>query len=185
MDNHDRLPKESDKAWQAFQYYRGMGANRDRKDFLEHIKSGTHHDPSRSIKATASTIQTWSSRFDWAERLQAWDAEIQRQASVEQAEEQKKEQLERLEVFRKVADQGAVANIAAASSLSKVQANLAKKVQIIVEGANVDNLDDLERVSGVLERFNRALNGTAQALNGTFDLKTKIEGLDVVLEMIE
>ena len=57
----DRLPKESAKAFAAFQLYRNQGYNRSIS------KVSIQKRKSRSL------IQRWSKTHNWVERAQAWD----------------------------------------------------------------------------------------------------------------
>lgn len=73
----ERQPGESSVAYQAFSHYRD--------------------NPKRSLRATAaamdrglSTLAAWNSRWSWQQRVQAWDAELdrrKREAAVAEVEE--------------------------------------------------------------------------------------------------
>lgn len=70
----DRLPNETDKAWQAFKDYLELGGGRRltylREKYLKE-KEENKAVPTVSIK----TIEKWSHYYNWAERAREWDVE--------------------------------------------------------------------------------------------------------------
>ena len=78
---YERLPEESDKAWQAFVVYRDMAPVRE---FVRVAKQ-----QGCSVK----TVHQWSSLYTWRRRVAAWDDELDRQrrkAEIEAVREMKK-----------------------------------------------------------------------------------------------
>ena len=67
----DRQPNETEKAWQAFQIYREMpllGPLELRRSF-KNLAPKIGHDHS-------GTVQMWSSKYNWQERVKAYDANM-------------------------------------------------------------------------------------------------------------
>ena len=57
----DRLPRESDQAWQAFREYRDLGPGRTAQRVADIVGKSTFH------------IHTYSSRFAWVQRARAFE----------------------------------------------------------------------------------------------------------------
>jgi Phage terminase small subunit len=64
----DRRLREPTRAYEAFRRYRDAGPLRSLAPIAEHVG------------ARASTVRTWSSRYEWAARAVAWDDEVHRLA---------------------------------------------------------------------------------------------------------
>ena len=77
MTPWEQQPKESAKAFEAFALYRDLGpAERSVREVA------------RRLGKSATLIAKWSSRDEWVERAQAWDAEqdrVRREAMQEEA----------------------------------------------------------------------------------------------------
>lgn len=58
----DRLPKETDKAWEAFQIYRDMGPKRSQRAV------------GRVLSKSSSLMKRWSQKYNWPDRAHAFDA---------------------------------------------------------------------------------------------------------------
>ena len=69
----ERQPEETTKAFEAFRVYRDLGAERSI------AKAG------KQLGKNRVTLEGWSSKFNWVERVAAWDAEQDRIARQEQA----------------------------------------------------------------------------------------------------
>lgn len=65
----ERLPKETTEAFEAFKEYRDMGAERSL------AKVGA------KLGKSTELMERWSARHDWVKRVQAWDDEVEREAS--------------------------------------------------------------------------------------------------------
>lgn len=65
----ERLPNETPEAFEAFKEYRDMGAERSVAKVGEKLGKNT------------SLMERWSAKNDWVKRAQAWDDEIEREAS--------------------------------------------------------------------------------------------------------
>jgi len=72
-DVWERQPRESDKAWAAFCYYRDMEPRSTRKAAVALGKSG-------------SMVSQWSHRWRWQDRIRAWDNHLN---GIYQAEREK------------------------------------------------------------------------------------------------
>jgi hypothetical protein len=76
-ESWERAPFESAKAFHAFCHFRDAGAGRSiAKGWSSHratcgVQTGTGRVPSR--------WKTWSSRWGWVERADAWDADVEKQ----------------------------------------------------------------------------------------------------------
>lgn len=61
-----------------------MGAGRKLVDLLKHYQTLSSFSSSyEAPTSSASTIQTWSSRYNWSERAQAYDAEWEQRKNIE------------------------------------------------------------------------------------------------------
>lgn len=79
MRAFEREPGESGKAFAAFEVYRSLGPGRSLRTVAEHVY-GTRW------KTGKRTVEKWSSRFDWVDRVAAFnarDAMIAREAVEE------------------------------------------------------------------------------------------------------
>lgn len=65
----ERLPNETPEAFDAFKEYRDMGTERSVAKVGEKLGKNT------------SLMERWSAKNDWVKRAQAWDDEIEREAS--------------------------------------------------------------------------------------------------------
>lgn len=71
----ERQPEETTKAFEAFRVYRDLGAERSI------AKAG------KQLGKNRVTLEGWSSKFNWVERVAAWDAEQDRIARQQQLKE--------------------------------------------------------------------------------------------------
>lgn len=71
----ERLPNETPEAFEAFKEYRDMGAERSVAKVGEKLGKNT------------SLMERWSAKHDWVKRAQAWDDEIEREASKNRLKE--------------------------------------------------------------------------------------------------
>lgn len=173
----ERLEKETDKSWQAFQDYFAMGQGRSVRGLHTQYmakRSKKIIPPTKSYK----TLLLWSSRYGWDGRVKAADKAAEEERLQRMKEEQDREYMERLRSFRKVADQSVTFSmVTSASTLKSVQA-IAEKVVERIQLETQTNLKDLMTVAQVLDLLTRNTNQG-------FDLKAKIEGLDAVLQQLE
>jgi hypothetical protein len=71
FDLWDRLERESPQAWEAFQTYRDMGANRSIRKVAEQLSK------------TRSLLERWSREHQWQKRTIAYDRDIDRRWQAE------------------------------------------------------------------------------------------------------
>ena len=64
----ERQSREGTKAWEAFQVYRDLGTDRSIRQAAEQLGK------------SAKTLQEWSTRHAWMDRVAAWELEQDRQA---------------------------------------------------------------------------------------------------------
>lgn len=74
----ERQKSESTKAFEAFQIYRDMGTNRSISKVAQQLSK------------SKPLLTRWSAAYGWVERVQAWDAEQDREARQAQIDEIKK-----------------------------------------------------------------------------------------------
>lgn len=75
----ERQERDTDKSWAAFVYYRDMGASRNLRIAAEELGY-----------SDATTLWKWSWKYDWTDRVRAWDIEqdrVRRKAHLEEVEE--------------------------------------------------------------------------------------------------
>lgn len=65
----ERLPEEGTEAFEAFREYRDMGEKR------------TQAKVGEKLGKSETLMSRWSAEYDWVKRAQAWDDEVERQAS--------------------------------------------------------------------------------------------------------
>jgi hypothetical protein len=75
---YKRLPSDTDKSFEAFCIYRDMGANRS----LEKL--------AQALGKTKANFEQMSRRFNWQERVAAYDASLDEKHLDKQAERQEK-----------------------------------------------------------------------------------------------
>lgn len=73
----ERQKGESEKAYEAFSIYRDMGSER------------TLIAVAQRLKKSRTLIDRWSARWNWQERVLAYDNELQKEAKAEAAKELK------------------------------------------------------------------------------------------------
>lgn len=81
----EQQPGEGDKPWEAFVLYRDMGASRSQQAVADKLGKSTN------------LIYRWSSRWNWAERISAWNNEndrIMRQDQISEIAEMRKRHAE-------------------------------------------------------------------------------------------
>lgn len=90
METWDRQPQESAKAHSAFLDYCRMGPGRSLGK-LSAIYRQKDGDPTAGIPPTRllRTLERWSSKYGWQKRVEAWDAELQRQEQARWEERQR------------------------------------------------------------------------------------------------
>lgn len=71
----EQQPDESSKAYEAFVFYRDLGAGR------------TMIEVARSLKKSYSLIRRWSENWNWDERASAWDNHLTEKAADKAAQE--------------------------------------------------------------------------------------------------
>ena len=74
----ERQDGETAKAFEAFAIYRDMGPDRSLRKVVQ------------SLNKNLTTIAEWSSKYDWVNRVAAWDAEQDRIARQQQINDIKK-----------------------------------------------------------------------------------------------
>lgn len=77
-DPWERQEGETPRAYEAFCAYRDMGPNR------------SINKTAQQLTKNRTTIAEWSTKYEWVKRVAAWDAEQDRIARQEQAEEIRK-----------------------------------------------------------------------------------------------
>lgn len=78
VDPWERQEGETPKAFEAFSIYRDMGIDRSLRKVVQHLNKNL------------TTIAEWSSKYEWVDRVAAWDAEQDRIARLEQIKDIKK-----------------------------------------------------------------------------------------------
>jgi hypothetical protein len=74
---YERLEKESKKAFEAFQMYRDMGADRSIRKVA------------KELGKSQQLLSRWSAQYDWVDRANKYDAEMDRIALLQQEKERK------------------------------------------------------------------------------------------------
>ena len=86
IDNHswDRQPGETNASWEAFRRYRDMPSSRRTITALqrmfenERAAAEDEGDMDNVPSVQYATLNEWANRYNWAIRVAAWDAEIDR-----------------------------------------------------------------------------------------------------------
>lgn len=138
----DRLPDETEKAYSAFVHYCGLGYNRSLADL------------GNLLGKSASWAESWSSRYNWQERVKVYDDQIHLLVATEQA----KAHLSEIEKLRKRSSELADKLLKAAEvileriiaesseiyinaqSLNVVSSTMAKALDIHSHGLGIDAL---------------------------------------------
>jgi len=174
----ERVPGETDKAWQAFQDFFAMGQGRSIK--LLHRQYSEQNRKKRNVTPTKSykTIAGWSSVYKWDERVKAADKEIEAERLQAIKDEQKREQIERLKAFRGAADQSAILSVATSAKTLKGMQAIAEQVLNQINLDAQTSLKDLALVAQVLQLLTR---NTQEG----FNLKAQIEGLESIIQELD
>ena len=94
-----RQKGESTKAHQAYLDYREMGVGRSLRKLQElYTCEDAPHAPDNLPTKHITTIERWSSRYDWQTRIIEWEAYLQaeREAAAEKARQDEREKRARL-----------------------------------------------------------------------------------------
>lgn len=79
-----RRSDETEHAFRAFALYRGLGPERSLSRVAEAVlgrgKAGKKPGKGRGLASTVRRVERWSSQHEWAKRVAAWDAEVDRVA---------------------------------------------------------------------------------------------------------
>jgi len=79
--------RESHRAYQAFCLYRDMGAQRSIRNLFNSFTIRQTSDSQALVPAERiSKLWSWSAKYDWPARAQAWDSELERQSREAQIE---------------------------------------------------------------------------------------------------
>src|SRR5687768_7369366 len=65
----ERRPRESNQAFLAFEFYRGLELNRSIERTCQGLDRGPHY---------VRLLERWTTRWGWVERARAWDTHLQR-----------------------------------------------------------------------------------------------------------
>lgn len=74
----ERQKKESEKAYEAFLVYRDLGAKR------------TFAAVAEQLQKSGSLIRRWKDRWEWTERVRAYDNELEKEARAKAVSDRKK-----------------------------------------------------------------------------------------------
>ncbi len=94
-----RLENETDKAWQAFQDFRDMGAGRSVVELVRQYKAkkGNGEIPPTT---SDSTLRNWAFENRWTERARAWDAEQEKKRVAQKELEDQEKWISKVEAYR-------------------------------------------------------------------------------------
>lgn len=158
-------PDETSKAYQAFEVYRDLGSGRSME------KVGAILGKSRG------TIEPWAQRFDWAERVRAFDEDVAARAAdkafesavavrARQAQHAKAIQLRAMQKFAAVGPEGM--SVAEATRAWQVGSEAERKALGIDERVLVLRRDEVppEEAARLIEELRRleAIEGPARLL---------------------
>ena len=87
----DRLPNETDKAWQAFQDFLQMGTSRSLAELHQRYTKQSARDCNPVPTKSVSTLETWSHKFNWFDRAREWDEKEEERRREYLREKQQKE----------------------------------------------------------------------------------------------
>lgn len=164
-----RLNNETDKAWVAFQDYRNLGIGRSLSKLARKYQEESKAENGGRIPPTKSekTLGNWSDKFDWVERVKAWDraqdkekAEIQRKKRREQWEAE-------VEAYRD-------RNKRAGSALFELAVTLSKKSLATIKKDELDTEQAIRTLSAIA-RLTEVAQSTEGTALGVADL---LESLD-------
>ncbi|RAM52031.1 MAG: hypothetical protein C6Y22_08310 [Hapalosiphonaceae cyanobacterium JJU2] len=120
-DIWERLPDEPIKAWTAFVTYRDMGLSRTYVRTCEALnRPASYRKP----------IEKWASRFNWQERVRAYDAHIDRLNRNFHESEKRSEYARKVEAYRDEMEKLSAAMVAmGARAIAILQRELASRLQ--------------------------------------------------------
>lgn len=125
----DRLPNETDRAWQAYQDFRDMGAGRTVRELGRRYKE---QKGNKSTPPTSSyqTLKNWAFENNWNERVRAWDAEQQRRDIESQKEARRRQWEADVEQYRKRNQEiGGIAFVSAVNLLQEANYTMSYESQ--------------------------------------------------------
>lgn len=166
---YDRLPEETDKAFQAFILYRDMGAQRTQEKVLEALGKTTGY---------LRQLQEWSGLYRWVERSAAYDAHIDTQARKvleREAIKRRADMLKRHALLGKVLQQKSAAYLdkhgidksSDAISAAKIGTEMERKAEglpeYMMEVVNADDSELARQYHALLAEIGLAGSGDAEA----------------------
>lgn len=159
----ERLPRESNPAWLAFQAYRDMGLER------------TTAKVSKALDLASSMIWEWSRRWDWVERCRAYDAYQQRLKD----EAHDREMVAAAELWERRRLKAAGHKWDVSKQLASV---VRRKLESIEDPSKID-INDLIKLATLMNALMDSALATAEGADDSFDAhNATYEELEVYLK---
>lgn len=156
MSIYERQPGETTKAYSAFCIYRDMGANRS----LE--------STAQTLSKSVQPIKTWSVKWEWVKRAEAWDIEQDFLRQKEAIVANRKQYKKNLAEFQKN-------HLAVGRAAFKAAATATRQILEFVEKSeSISSWDDANKAANII-----------RSLSPIADLWAKALAVDRLLERLE
>jgi hypothetical protein len=156
MAIYDRLPGETVKAYDAFCAYRDMGVERSLRDLGEQLNKAT------------TVVARWSVKYNWMERVSAWDTDQDYLMQKEAIKSRQKEYREQLSEFRRN-------HLQVGKAAFKSSATCVKQIMDFMEkNESILTLDDANKAANIV-----------RSLMPVADLWAKALAVDKLLERLQ
>lgn len=158
----ERLPDETPRAYECFKAYLDAGPSRQVKEVYR-LETGR-----TKARAVAGVWNGWISRYNWQERVRAYDAYCDRKAHEAAIESRKKEHADKLEQFRKAHEQFGMGGMDVSLRALKLLSEFLKSE------VKITTLADAERVGRLINLSAASSQAWADALG----VRTLLDQLD-------
>jgi hypothetical protein len=138
MDVWQKQPEESAESFQAFCAFRDLDPS---KRVIRHAAEELFGE--KFIERDAARFGTWSAKFGWIRRSEAWDVERDRQkqeATLEEVREMGRRQVLAARTLQKIADISAERELAKLEAEDGYQLNPALILQFATQGASMERV---------------------------------------------
>jgi hypothetical protein len=159
----ERLPRETNPAWRAFQVYRDLGLER------------TMAKAAKALDLASSLLWEWSKRWDWVDRSQAWDAYQQR--LKDEAHDLAMQEAALLWERRRLKAAGCKWDVS-----NKLASVVRRKLESIDDPSKID-INDLIKLATLMNALMDSALATAEGGDDSFDAhNATYEELEVYLK---
>lgn len=184
---YERQPRETDRAWQAFLFYRDFGIERTMEKVVDAYRQTFGAEGKRS--STLRILKRYSGQWGWRRRVDAWDRELDRHRRKMAFHEIEKMRDRHVKLSQSMQSLGATE---LRKWLEKCQQKVKDKeviklrevIQLIEAGVKLERTTRGEPESIVEERQQLSVDDERKAMRVLLGDTQALEAVDTVLKKI-